>query len=97
MRLKLKWFGKLEKCGCWACVNVRNGGGYQPCHQNQNKDMNSSPPKNPSGKIKDFEQWVKSTSHYPKLMLIHGERLFIKDGDQYKILAIQLAYEAWAK
>ena len=42
-----------------------------------------------------FEVWIKSTSHYPKLMLIHGERLFIKDGDQYKILAIQLAYEAF--
>lgn len=47
--------------------------------------------------MSEFEQWVKSTSHYPKLMLIHGERLFIKDGDQYKILAIQWAYEAWQK
>ena len=47
--------------------------------------------------MSEFEQWVKSTSHYPKLMLIHGERLFIKDGGQYKILAIQLAYEAWTK
>lgn len=45
----------------------------------------------------DFEQWVKSTSHYQKLMLIHGERLFIRDDGQYKILAIQLAYEAWTK
>lgn len=47
--------------------------------------------------MSEFEQWVKSTSHYPKLMLIHGERLFIKEDDQYKILAIQLAYEAWVK
>lgn len=47
--------------------------------------------------MSEFEQWVKSTSHYPKLMLIHGERLFIIECGQYKILAIQLAYEAWAK
>lgn len=46
----------------------------------------------------DFEQWVKSTSHYPNLMIIHAERLFIRTDDgQYKILAIQLAYEAWTK
>lgn len=47
--------------------------------------------------MSEFEQWIKSTSHYSKLMLIHGERLFIKHDSQYKILAIQLAYEAWAK
>ncbi|WP_171479074.1 hypothetical protein [Acinetobacter haemolyticus] len=47
--------------------------------------------------MSEFEQWVKSTSHYQNLMLIHGERLFIKDGGQFKILAIQLAYEAWTK
>ncbi|WP_288400252.1 hypothetical protein [uncultured Acinetobacter sp.] len=95
----MKWFGQLKKCRCWACTNVRNGGGYQPCHLNKSNAMILSPPKNPSGKeiFQDFELWIKSTSHYPKLMLIHGERLFIKDGDQYKILAIQLAYEAWTK
>ncbi|WP_265596654.1 hypothetical protein [Acinetobacter sp. NIPH 298] len=35
--------------------------------------------------MSEFEQWVKSTSHYQILLLIHGERLFIKDGGQLKM------------
>lgn len=92
----MKWFGHLKQCDCWACKNVRAGGGYQPCHKPKHSSMIITPPETPLGKsFEDFEQWVESTGHYPKLMLIHGERLFIKEGGQYKILAIQLAYEAW--
>lgn len=29
----MKWLKKLMGCQCWACKNVRLGGGYQPCHK----------------------------------------------------------------
>ncbi|MFV5500429.1 hypothetical protein VXP99_08960 [Acinetobacter towneri] len=30
----MKWLKKLMGCQCWACKNVRlGGGGYQPCHK----------------------------------------------------------------
>ena len=40
-----------------------------------------------------FEHTVKSTSKYQNLVFIHGERLFIMENGQYKIAAVQLAWE----
>lgn len=75
---------------------MRGGGGYQPCHKSKHSAMIITPPKDPSGKsFEDFEQWVKTTDHYRELIFLHGERLFIKENGQYKILALRLAYEAW--
>ena len=42
-----------------------------------------------------FEQSVKASPSYQKLIFIHGERLFIIEDGQYKIAAIQLAWELW--
>lgn len=42
-----------------------------------------------------FEQFIKNSSNYNKLVFIHGERLFIFEGGQYKNLHVQLAWEVW--
>lgn len=42
-----------------------------------------------------FEQHIKSLPSYEKQLIIHGERLFIIENGQYKIAAIQLAWELW--
>ncbi|MEI5717902.1 hypothetical protein WBV54_09560 [Acinetobacter baumannii] len=40
-----------------------------------------------------FEQIIKNTPSYQKLVFQHGERLFIYECGQYKIAAVQLAWE----
>jgi len=45
----------------------------------------------------DFINWVKQSPQYPTLIFIHGERLFIRENDVFKVLAVQLAYEAYTK
>ncbi|ENW78214.1 hypothetical protein F909_03900 [Acinetobacter sp. ANC 3929] len=40
-----------------------------------------------------FEQSIKNTLSYQKLVFQHGERLFIYEDGQYKIAAVQLAWE----
>lgn len=42
-----------------------------------------------------FEQNIKSLPSYQKQLFIHGERLFIIEDGQYKIAAVQLAWELW--
>ncbi|MFN3904889.1 MAG: hypothetical protein ACK4KY_01950 [Acinetobacter junii] len=42
-----------------------------------------------------FEHSIKSSSIYINLVYIHGERLFIMENGQYKITAIQLAWEIY--
>lgn len=42
-----------------------------------------------------FEQFIKNSPNYNKLLLIHGERLFIFEDGQYKNLHVQLAWEVW--
>lgn len=43
----MKWLKKLMGCQCWACKNVRLGGGYQPCHNSHKNKGISQPPKKP--------------------------------------------------
>lgn len=40
-----------------------------------------------------FEQNIKNAPSYQKLVFQHGERLFIYEDGQYKIAAVQLAWE----
>ncbi len=47
--------------------------------------------------MNDFINWVKQSPQYSTLAFIHGERLFIRENGVFKILAIQLAYEAYTK
>lgn len=42
-----------------------------------------------------FEQFIKNSPNYNKLVFIHGERLFIFEDGQYKNLHVQLAWEVW--
>ena len=44
-----------------------------------------------------FEQFIKNSPNYNKLVLIHGEHLFIFEDGQYKNLHVQLAWEVWQK
>ncbi len=42
-----------------------------------------------------FEEFVRSSSNFPTLIFCYGERLFIFENGEYRILAIQLAWTAW--
>lgn len=42
---------------------------------------------------KEFQEIVKSLPSYQRLSFIHGERLFIRDADGYRIVSIQALYE----
>lgn len=42
---------------------------------------------------KEFREIVKSLPSYQRLSFIHGERLFIRDADGYRIVSIQALYE----
>lgn len=48
-------------------------------------------------KHEDFEQYVKGLPVYYRLVFIHGERLFIRDEDCYRITSIQMAYEIYVR
>ena len=41
----------------------------------------------------EFENSIKRSASYEKLVYQHGERLFIFDDGKYKIAAVQLAWE----
>lgn len=41
----------------------------------------------------DFENSIKRSASYEKLVYQHGERIFIFDDGKYKIAAVQLAWE----
>ena len=43
----------------------------------------------------EFENSIKRSSSYEKLVYQHGERLFIFDDGKYKIAAVQLAWEVF--
>lgn len=42
---------------------------------------------------KDFEEQFKLLPSYQRLIFIHGERLFIRDADVYRVIAVQAAFE----
>lgn len=42
-----------------------------------------------------FEEVLKTLPSYQKQVFIHGERLLIIENGQYKIAAVQLAWELW--
>lgn len=45
----------------------------------------------------DFEESIKASASYQKLVFMHGEKLFIFDDEKYKIAAIQLAWEIYCE
>jgi len=45
----------------------------------------------------NFEDSIKASASYQKLIFMHGEKLFIFDDGKYKIAAIQLAWEIYCE
>lgn len=43
----------------------------------------------------DFEKWFEDQDFYTNMRFIHGDRLFDKDGDVYRVLPVQIAYQGW--
>ena len=41
------------------------------------------------------EEWFQSQDFYTNLRFIHGDALFFKDGDVYRVLVVRIASEAW--
>ena len=42
-----------------------------------------------------FKEWFASQDFYTNMRFVHGNALFDKDGDFFRILAVQIAWEAW--
>lgn len=42
-----------------------------------------------------FEKWFKAKHFFSQLVFIHGDRLFLRDEQVYRLLVVQIAYEAW--
>lgn len=42
-----------------------------------------------------FKEWFVSQYFYSNLRFVHGDALFDKDGDFFRILAVQIAWEVW--
>lgn len=43
----------------------------------------------------NFEEWFQSQDFYTNLRFIHGDALFLKDGDVYRVLEVRIASDAW--
>lgn len=42
-----------------------------------------------------FEAWFKQQEFYLRLVFIHGESLMFKDKGNYRLLVVQIAFEAY--
>lgn len=45
--------------------------------------------------MSDFEKWFEDQDFYTNMRFIHGDKLFDKDGDVYRVLPVQMTYLAW--
>lgn len=45
--------------------------------------------------MSEFEKWFEDQDFYTNMRFIHGDRLFDKDGDIYRVLPVQIAYQGW--
>lgn len=45
--------------------------------------------------MSDFEKWFKDQDFYANMRFIHGDKLFDKDGDVYRVLPVQMTYQGW--
>lgn len=46
--------------------------------------------------MSDFEKWFKDQDFYTNMRFIHGDKLFDKDGDVYRVLPVQMVYQGWS-
>ena len=47
--------------------------------------------------MSDFEKWFAAQDFYTNMRFIHGDALFHKDSDVYRILPVQMTYLAWSE
>jgi len=45
--------------------------------------------------MSDFERWFEDQDFYTNMRFIHGDKLFDKDGDVYRVLPVQMTYQGW--
>nr|WP_227554934.1 hypothetical protein [Acinetobacter lwoffii] len=45
--------------------------------------------------MSDFEKWFKDQDFYTNMRFIHGDKLFDRDGDVYRVLPVQMVYQGW--
>ncbi|NHC02348.1 hypothetical protein G9F31_00930 [Acinetobacter sp. 187] len=45
----------------------------------------------------DFEKWFADQDFYTNMRFIHGDALFAKDCDVYRVLPVQMTYVAWSE
>ena len=45
--------------------------------------------------MSEFEKWFKDQDFYTNMRFIHGDKLFDKDGDVYRVLLVHIAFESW--
>ncbi|WP_312158889.1 hypothetical protein [Acinetobacter sp.] len=45
--------------------------------------------------MSEFEKWFIDQEFYTNMRFIHGDKLFNRDGDVYRILPVQMTYRAW--
>lgn len=45
--------------------------------------------------MSDFEKWFEDQDFYTNMRFIHGDKLFDKDGDVYRVLPVQMTYRGW--
>ena len=46
--------------------------------------------------MSDFEKWFVGQDFYTNMRFIHGDKLFDKDGDVYRVLPVQMVYQGWS-
>lgn len=46
--------------------------------------------------MSDFEKWFEDQDFYANMRFIHGDKLFDKDGDIYRVLPVQMTYQGWS-
>ena len=46
--------------------------------------------------MSEFEKWFKDQDFYTNMRFIHGDKLFDKDGDVYRVLPVQMTYQGWS-
>lgn len=46
--------------------------------------------------MSEFEKWFEDQDFYTNMRFIHGDKLFDKDGDVYRVLSVQMTYQGWS-
>lgn len=44
--------------------------------------------------MSQFEEWFVAQDFYTNMRFIHGDALFLRDGDVYRVLPVQMTYTA---